>query len=346
MRLQTLRPKRTAVFASAVTAMLAVAVVISATAGEPGISATAGDHGAGDSPRQGSPPKFFPYVAPTASHPAVPTSSAPAARTVLPVVVPTTPPIVLLSKRAPADTPNSTIFRSTPGTYRSTRTPASARPSAHPAVNLRTAGRFAVLTKTGVTDVFASRITGDVGASPITGLAIGLTCAEVTGTIYTANLAGPGGCRVADAPLLTRAVSDQEAAYNDAAGRKNPDYVNLGAGQIGGRTLSPGVYSWASGLSITNDITLSGGPNDVFIFQIAGALNQAPAKRVILTGGAQARNVFWQTAGAVTIGTTAHSEGTILSKTMIALNTGASANGRLLAQTQVTLQKNVITNVP
>lgn len=222
----------------------------------------------------------------------------------------------------------------------------SARPSAHPAVNLRTAGRFAVLTKTGVTDVFASRITGDVGASPITGLAIGLTCAEVTGTIYTANLAGPGRFRVADATLLTRAVSDQEAAYTDAAGRTNPDYVNVGAGQIGGRTLSPGVYSWTSGLSITNDITLSGGPNDVFIFQVAGALSQAPAKKVILAGGAPARNVFWQTTGAVTIGTTAHIEGTILSKTMIALNTGASANGRLLAQTQVTLQKNVITNIP
>jgi hypothetical protein len=185
-----------------------------------------------------------------------------------------------------------------------------------------------------------------VGASPITGLAIGLTCAEVTGTIYTANLAGPGRCRVADATLLTRAVIDQEAAYTDAAGRTNPDYVNVGGGQIGGRTLSPGVYSWAGALSITNDVTLSGGPNDVFIFQIAGAMNQAPAKKVILTGGAQARNVFWQTAGAVTIGTTAHSEGTILSKTMIVMNTGASANGRLLAQTQVTLQKNVITNVP
>lgn len=212
MRLQTLRAKRTAVFASAVTAMLAVAMVISATAGEPGISATAGEHGAGDSPRQGSPPKFFPYVAPTAPPPAVPTASAPAVPTTLPVVVPTALPTVLLSKNAPVDTSTSTIFRSTPSTYRPTPSTVSARPSAHPAVNLRTAGRFAVLTKTGVTDVFASRITGDVGAGPITGLAIGLTCAEVTGTIYTANVAGPGRCRVADATLLTRAVSDQEAA--------------------------------------------------------------------------------------------------------------------------------------
>jgi hypothetical protein len=156
VRLQTLRAKRTAVFASVVTAMLAVGLVISATAGE---------HGAGDSPRQGSPPKFFPYVAPTTAHPAVPTASAPAVPTTLRVVAPTTPPIVLLSK-APVDASPSTVSRSTSGTYRSTPRTVSARPSAHPAVNLRTAGRFAVLTKTGVTDVFASRITGDVGPAP------------------------------------------------------------------------------------------------------------------------------------------------------------------------------------
>ncbi|HEX7536296.1 MAG TPA: hypothetical protein VF391_04760 [Dermatophilaceae bacterium] len=135
MRLQTLRAKRTAVFASVVTAMLAVGLVISATAAEPGISATAGEHGAGDSPRQGSPPKFFPYVAPTTAHPAVPTASAPAVPTTLRVVAPTTPPIVLLSK-APVDASPSTVSRSTSGTYRSTPRTVSARPSAHPAVNL------------------------------------------------------------------------------------------------------------------------------------------------------------------------------------------------------------------
>lgn len=213
-------------------------------------------------------------------------------------------------------------------------------PSAHAAVSLRTVGSFAVLTKTGITDVFASTVRGNVGASPITGSAIGLTCPEVTGIIYSVDV---GPCRVADAVRLTTAVRDEEAAYTDASGRTDPDYVNLGAGQIGGMTLTPGVYKWTSSLLITNDVILSGSSNDVFIFQIAGTLTQAAAKKVILTGGAQARNVFWQTAGAVTIGTTAHSEGTILSKTMIAMNTGASTNGRLLAQTQVTLQKNVVT---
>ena len=112
-----------------------------------------------------------------------------------------------------------------------------------------------------------------------------------------------------------------ETAYNDAAGRTLPDFINLGAGEIGGRTLSPGLYKWGTSVSISNDVTLNGGPDDVWIFQIAGTLNEASAKKVTLTGGAQAKNVFWQTAGAVTIGTTAHFEGTILSKTMIAMKT-------------------------
>jgi len=210
-------------------------------------------------------------------------------------------------------------------------------------VNLGMASSFAVLSKSGVTDVYASAITGDVGASPITGAAIGLTCTEVSGTIYTVDAAGPLPCRVTDATGLTAAVGDEETAYNDAAGRTTPDFVNLGAGEIGGLNLAPGLYTWSTGLTLSNDVTLTGGPNDVWIFQVAGTITEASAKRVTLAGGAQAKNVFWQSAGAVTIGTTAHFEGTILSKTMIAMNTGASTNGRLLAQTAVTLQQNAIT---
>jgi Ice-binding-like len=209
-------------------------------------------------------------------------------------------------------------------------------------VNLGSAANFAILAKAGVTDVPSSAIKGDVGASPITGAAIGLSCPEVSGTIYTVNAAGPA-CRVTDATRLTSAVGAMQTAYNDAAGRKLPNALNLGAGEIGGLTLAPGLYKWTTGLSISTDVTLNGGPNDVWIFQVAGTLKQASAKQVILTGGAQAKNIIWQSAGAVTIGTTAHFEGTILAKTMIAMNTGASINGRLLAQTAVTLQKNAVT---
>jgi hypothetical protein len=134
-----------------------------------------------------------------------------------------------------------------------------------------------------------------------------------------------------------------EAAYLDAAGRTSPDFTEVGAGEIGGLTLPPGLYKWGTGVSISTDVTLSGGPNDVFIFQIAGTLLQASATRVTLTGGAQAKNVFWQVADVVVIGTTAHFEGIVLAKTMVAVNTGASVDGRLLAQTAVTLQMNAVT---
>jgi hypothetical protein len=148
---------------------------------------------------------------------------------------------------------------------------------------------------------------------------------------------------VTDASFLTLAVGDMGFAYDDAAGRQSPDITELGAGQIGGLTLAPGLYKWSTGLLISKDVTLSGGPNDVWIFQVAGTLNQANATRVTLTNGALAKNVFWQVAGAVTLGTTAHFEGVVLAKTMIAVNTGASVNGRLLAQTAVTLQMNAVT---
>ena len=209
-------------------------------------------------------------------------------------------------------------------------------------VALGVAGTFAILSQTGVTDVPSSAVTGNVGASPITGAATLLSCPEVTGTIFSVDAANPA-CKVTDATLLTTAVGDMGIAYTDAAGRPNPDFVNLGAGEIGGLTLLPGLYKWNTDVSISSDVTLSGGPNDVFIFQISGTLAEAPAMKVTLAGGVQAKNVFWQTAGAVSLGTTAHFEGTILSKTMVAMNTGASINGRLLAQTAVTLQSNTVT---
>jgi len=210
-------------------------------------------------------------------------------------------------------------------------------------VQLGTAGTFAILSQTGITDVYASAITGDVGTSPITGAALLLTCGEVTGKIYVVDAAGPLPCAVTNASLLTSAVGDMGTAYLDAAGRTLPDFSELGAGEIGGLTLAPGLYKWGTPVSISTDVTLSGGPNDVWIFQIAGTMIQASATRITLTGGAQAKNIFWQVAGSVAIGTTAHFEGVVLDKTLIAVNTGASVNGRLLAQTAVTLQQNAIT---
>jgi hypothetical protein len=210
-------------------------------------------------------------------------------------------------------------------------------------VNLGKAGTFVILTKTGITDVHPSAVTGDVGTSPITGAALLLTCTEVTGNVYTDDATGPLPCRLPDATLLTGAVGDMEFAYTDAAGRTTPDFTELGAGEIGGKTLVPGLYKWGTGVSIKTDVTLSGGPNDVWIFQVAGKLTVANAKRITLAGGALAKNIFWQVADVVTIGTTAHFEGVILGKKLIAVNTGASVNGRLFSQTAVTLQMNSVT---
>jgi hypothetical protein len=209
-------------------------------------------------------------------------------------------------------------------------------------VYLGLAGSFVILSKSGITDVYRSYVTGDVGASPITGAAIHLACNEVTGTIYSVNAAGPLPCRVTNASRLTTSVSNMQTAYTDAAGRSNPDVLNLGAGNIGGRTLTAGLYKWTTSLSIPTNITISGTSTDVFIFQVAGTLNMSSGVRITLTGGARARNIFWQVAGAVTLGTTSHFEGVILGKTGINLQTGASINGRLLAQTAVTLQMNTV----
>ncbi|HLF52931.1 ice-binding protein [Flavobacterium sp.] len=208
-------------------------------------------------------------------------------------------------------------------------------------VNLGLAGDFVILSKSGITDVFQSAITGDVGTSPITGAAILLECVEVTGTIYTVDAAGPA-CKITNSTRLTSAVGDMQTAYTDLAGRINPDFVNLGAGDIGGQTLTPGLYKWTSALLIPTDISISGGPDDIWIFQVDGTLDMSSGVNITLTNGAQAKNIYWQVADAVTLGTTSHFEGNILGATGINLKTGASINGRMLAQTAVTLQMNTV----
>ncbi len=221
------------------------------------------------------------------------------------------------------------------------------------AVNLRTAGNFVILTKTGITNVPTSAITGNIGASPITAAAMNnITCTEITGTIYGANAAYVGSgttpCFKGTAPdntLVANAVLDMGTAYNDAAGRITPDYTELHAGDISGKTLVPGLYKWGTNVLINTDVTLSGGPNDVWIFQVAGNVTQASATNVFLTGGALAKNVFWQVAGGagVAIDTGAVFEGVVLAAKGVTVNTGATVNGRLLAQTAVTLIMNTVT---
>ena len=215
-------------------------------------------------------------------------------------------------------------------------------------VNLGSAGDFVILAKSGISTVPQSTITGNIGVSPIarggmTGFSETMDgtntfsqSTQVVGKLFAADYAST------TPSSLGLAVLDMQAAYTDAAGRA-PDFTELASGNIGGLTLSPGTYKWGTVVSIATDVTLNGGPDDVWIFQVAGGITQASATSVILTGGAQPKNIFWQVAGVVAIGTTAHFEGIVLGQTGITLATGASVNGRLLAQTAVTLQMNAVT---
>jgi hypothetical protein len=217
-------------------------------------------------------------------------------------------------------------------------------------VNLRTAGEFVILTETGVTTTGTTTVVGDMGVSPIAATAMtgfGLiadstntfsTSSLVTEKIYAADYAPPTPTK------MTTAISDMETAFTDAAGRTSPNFIELGGGDISGKTLLPGLYKWGTGVLITNaGITLAGGPNDVWIFQIAGDLIVNNGAIVTLIGGAQAKNIFWQVSGKATLGTTADVKGIILSQTLISMNTGAKLSGRALAQTAVTLIANTIT---
>jgi hypothetical protein len=133
-------------------------------------------------------------------------------------------------------------------------------------------------------------------------------------------------------------------AYTNAAGRLLPDYTELYAGDLTGKTLIPGLYKWGTGVLVSaGGVTISGSSTDVWIFQIAQNLALANGAMVTLSGGAQASNIFWQVAGKVTLGTTAAMKGIILCQTEVAMGTGATLSGRALAQTAVTLEANAIT---
>jgi hypothetical protein len=208
-------------------------------------------------------------------------------------------------------------------------------------VNLKTAANFVILAEAAITSVPASPVTGNVGLSPAAGSFIGLTCAEVTGTIYAVDAAGPP-CSIPDPARLTTAILDKGTAYTEAAGRA-PDYTELGAGNIGGLNLGPATYKWSTPVIIPSNVTLTGGPNDVWIFQLAQGLAVSSGVQVILAGGALPQNVFWQTFAAADFGTTSKFSGVVLSQTSIALKTGASIKGRLLAGTAVTLDQSTVT---
>jgi hypothetical protein len=221
-------------------------------------------------------------------------------------------------------------------------------------VTLGTAANYAILAKTAVSSVPSSVVTGNIGLSPaarnyLTGWSL---ISEPTDTYFTSGqVVAPGKLYAADnvggttSVDLTTAIGNMGTAYTDAAGRAatSAATTNVGAGTLTDLTLAPGVYVWGSAVTIPTNLTLNGSDTDVWIFKVSGTLTMAAAKKVILSGGAQARNIFWQVADAVTIGANTHFEGIILGQTSITLGNLASINGRLLAQSAVILDASTVT---
>lgn len=214
-------------------------------------------------------------------------------------------------------------------------------------IDLGGAAIYTILSKTGISTTVGSQITGNIGVSPnaaigITGFGLIMDASGtfsksdpstlVSGKVYAADYAAPTPANI------STAVSDMETAFTTANGLTTTVITELGAGDITGMTLVPGLYKWGTGLLISaSGVTLTGGPNDTWVFQIGQGLTVADGAIIHLAGGAQAKNIYWITASDATIGSTVDFSGNILSQTKITLNTGSKVTGRLLGQTAVTL---------
>jgi len=226
----------------------------------------------------------------------------------------------------------------------------TAAPSQGPGfVDLKTSGDFSILSKTGISTIGVTSITGNIGVSPasataITGFSLIMDATNQFSTsLYVSGKVYASDYTLAPPSKMTTAISDMQTAFVTAMGMTTTVIVDKGAGDISGMTLVAGLYKWSSGLLITNaGVTLSGGPNDTWVFQIAQGLTVNNTAIIHLTGGAQAKNIFWITASDAVIGSNVDFSGNILSQTLISLNTGAKVTGRLLAQSAVTLNTSTV----
>lgn len=199
-------------------------------------------------------------------------------------------------------------------------------------VALGSTSTLAVLAGSSITSTGATTITGDMGLSPGTSIG-GFPPGILNGTQHI------------NTGTATQAKLDLTAAYNDLAGRTSTDIVTL-SGNIGGLTLTPGLYKSTSSLAISSgDLTFDakGDASAIFIIQIATTLTTTSGRKVILSGGALAANIYWQVGSSATFGTTSVFKGTVLAMQSITLNTGATIDGRVLARTgTITMAGNTI----
>ena len=232
--------------------------------------------------------------------------------------------------------------------YMVTVTVAAAGPAP---VALGTAGNYAIFSNAGMSSSPDSAITGDVGVGPgVTSTAITTgftltqagayaTAPQVTGKVYAFNYASPTPA------YIVSSSNDMGTAYDDARGRLNPNFTNVGGSNLAGLTLAPGLYKWSSSinLAVSTSVTLNGGPNDVWIMQVAGGLTTGANTNIVLTGGAVPENVFWQLDTALTVGATSSFKGVVLAGSAITIGAGSTVNGRLLAKTAITMDSDTIT---
>jgi|SRR6185312_3646428 len=198
-------------------------------------------------------------------------------------------------------------------------------------VALRSAKYYAILAGSTVTSTGSTKITGNVGifaGTAMTGFPPGI----INGTVHAGD------------PSAKQAQMDLTTAYNDAMGRVGKPVTV--AGNLGGRTLKPGLYKSTSSLAVSSgDLTLDGGGNTkaVFLFQMASTFTMTAGRKVILTHGARAKNIFWAVGSSATFGTNCSVYGNLLVYKSISMATGTVMRGRALARVgAVTMQTNTI----
>jgi type VI secretion system secreted protein VgrG len=199
-----------------------------------------------------------------------------------------------------------------------------------PAAIAQQLSTFAVLGGSTVTNTATPTIVnGNLGVSPgsaVTGFPPGIVTG---GTIHAADA------------VAAQAQSDLTTEYDSLA--NTACNTDLTGQDLGGKTLTPGVYCFATSAQLTGTLTLDaqGNSNAVFIFKIGSTLTTASASSVLLINGASSCGVFWQVGSSATLGTGTALAGSIVALTSITLNTGASLNGRALARNgAVTLDDN------